>query len=1645
MNAQHSRVQPNTYESSRIPYPQSSYDGVLANHKLYQDYQQKNNSVIMKPESLHPSVIVSRPLDSNLTYTNRLQKHCRDQTFSKAPTMFNHNNNNYPSSSSTNMRCMEIKQPHYEDNYGPKYPKQDIYYNSRQPQYIYPSTIYSPNVISPTDSNVSDTSSTKQYLLDESNYVSRSSTSSSVGSVFNHDGEFKNPAKCVTRKNITEVAAKENYASDVENFINTSIVKRSSENDKDKLDLRKFLSTWDETDDEVINQETEKNITNVSSNEQLYVLEYTDISSEDLDKYKHITQVTKLPENICGFSSVVNDQSATGMQYVNNEIRTTQDVNANNFNSSKENSSISYNNLNCKTVEKTDQNLTVISTKINDNNISCSALDKSISKCQETNLQLIERPPSPVDIETILSQSVISKDAIACSFDIKPCDAVQKQLTVHISHTDIQPNNADLKTTTDIGVQTLCEQNIEKLNPTCESDPKRLFWNYTQAQKYPKSIVNRPDYYQQNSIKPVPSYHLPGDSNTFTNNYVNDQVSADSCRYSDTSQEKSILTDCMYGNSNTVKDFSVARNISGNFNALSKEYNGVNFSKDSCKNQVISKTPISQIQKQSFSIDKNNGTGENLIQTDNHFKNNHMTFDSMQENITRQVKSNIENKFQILSDVLITDRDKKHILKNCNYQDPLSELSVSSLNKPSLNNIITQNVNDFKAGIVIKSDDKNDEQELSKSDNIDFKSDGQNEKDFRDVPPNTTISNTSGQDQSLYLCKENVELKNVVKGNNSCDQKSADSAFVHGDNIVEEIAPNEKTIESLTQKDAIVESYSCKVLGNNNIKMIFTKEKSPKELKQNQSEYSDELIFNLDKKPIRMPESSNMKNSLTEQLSGVDIFYKTSFSESLTNNGKFASSNASINSAGTEIFSIENKIDGNKIADFTPCRYSEECINLSDKNKISCDAVNNNTTCQEFENKEVSLKECSQKDDVKNETSMSIHKDKVPNEFISNCSIRNETCIITKSDHELQSVNECGNFAVLDKDVNPNSELNYKIKTSHSNIYQNQFKNVDDNQINIHKLNAPIQKSSIKDQCDFIPKCDNESLIFEKENNFGPHNNNKEIVIRKEESTCQLKNNLTDMTFDEISNELQYKENKSKYDLGTAINVDKLPESMTVNDVADIEASNTTVIEDENINCEVETALNLKIMTKDFEYENRNKMHEYVKADSKLDEVPGMVLGNLVDRLDTSKNAMSTEIQYKELLGKHDSESYDNTLLDDTDNQKHNKIIDLDHQNDSLSGISKITDDNQELVLKGMQIQKLIRKYKSKRKSNLSRIALDSRNKMYDSDNVKYDDPSTRSETVNSSVFNAEYLKTTANVIDIPSNKTDAEPSISLKHLSHFNNSIQSLKITHSNIDKLKSDVSETIETSIETMCEMNENLHENNDSNNDISLVDQEQNEISHFGETQSYNIETNADLIDKEKIDKPLQGINDKSELNVSSNNLSATNTNFSKDDIGEMYSTNTKVPEKTILFDMPVNQFLGSDKKMQNMASVTDEIEKLIADGADEQETENSVIVDKYSRISTVENIHLEHALEMKEANRDEVEAKKDDEEHIELESQTSDNLQKYDNNCSESSLDIVYFQCDDSTFTLDCENVDYGSQLYLTDSLEVVLEKAEESTG
>lgn len=802
MNQQLPKLPPNPYDISRLTYSQSSYDGVLANHKIYQEYQQKNNSVIMKPESLHPSVIVSRPVDSNSTYTNRLQKNCRDQSYAKTPAILNHNNNNYPNPVSANMGCMEIKQSPYEDNYGPKYPKQDLYFNSRQPQYIYPSTIYSPNVISPTDSNVSDTSSTKQNILEECSYASRCSTSSSVGSIFIHDNDFKNPAKYPGKKTASEIARKENYSSDVENFINTSIVKRTSDNDNNKLDLRKFLSTWDETDDEIVNQDSEKNVENVSSNEQLYVLEYTNISTEDLDKYKHITQITELPENIRGFTSVTNNQNPSTL----NDVKVIPDM--------KESSIIQYNDTSSKNVDK---NVAVISSKINDVNLQCS---KPIIRCQETNLQLniakhdLSAPPSPVDIETILSQSVISKEAISCSFDIKPCDAVQKQFSVHISHTDIQPNNVDSKSTTDIGVQTLLEQNVDKLHS------KHGYWSFDTA---PKSNLPNVDYYQQNGKSVLNYQSIDNDSNAFTSNYTNERILSNPCRFGNVDQRKPVLTDCMYSNKNISKDFSTIDSSSEKYGRLPQAcvYNVINFNKDDCQSQNISKTPVPQ--NQPFNVNNSNSNEgkecEFNIESNAEVNNLVDTFgvkagehDPIEKNIMETTRLNSENKFQILSDVLITDQDKKHLLRNCNYQN-----AVNNISEPS--NFFNSNEHDCnvnnEGNINIKSEEKEvkkitcDVIEPNKIENILHESKIPHQIMKTDITNHQLDSNT-------FENSNNIETASNIKE--------------HTVGLLVKNVSNKQNNTENVHNEMAVEKYSCKVLNDANIKMIFVKDKSPKHL-----------------------------------------------------------------------------------------------------------------------------------------------------------------------------------------------------------------------------------------------------------------------------------------------------------------------------------------------------------------------------------------------------------------------------------------------------------------------------------------------------------------------------------------------------------------------------------------------------------------------------------------------------------------------------------------------------------------------------------------------------------------------------------------------------------------------------------------------
>lgn len=295
-------------------------------------------------------------------------------------------------------------------------------------------TEFSPNIISPAGSNTSfDSMAANSYqtLQEDGGYVSQCST------VSRQSAEYQVNAK----KDFYSQSCSRPYqsASSLETLSpKTSVLGKSQSANKESLDVRKFFENWNEDyeDSKVSNAEgttaePTKNCMQSKSEtekayvpEQLYVLDKTVISEEEVKKYEHVQKVTKLPEYIKDVG-------------VANPDRT-------NMNSKKD--------INFPYPTK----------------LQAKKDTPMVYNTYRNNVQPIMKVPQPElftsefeDVEAKISQSVIHKE-VRCNFEIKPL--ISTQVTI--------PNNT-------IPVE---EPKIKSVTPTTVP-----YKNNVQTQKNEKS------------------------------------------------------------------------------------------------------------------------------------------------------------------------------------------------------------------------------------------------------------------------------------------------------------------------------------------------------------------------------------------------------------------------------------------------------------------------------------------------------------------------------------------------------------------------------------------------------------------------------------------------------------------------------------------------------------------------------------------------------------------------------------------------------------------------------------------------------------------------------------------------------------------------------------------------------------------------------------------------------------------------------------------------------------------------------------------------------------------------------------------------------------------------------------------------------
>lgn len=254
------------------------------------------------------------------------------------------------------------------------------------PPQFSPSTL----AISPTDSNTSnDTTQTQGTSQEDCGYVSQSSTTSarSIESGFNRLPHEYYRRYDYRYQPITG---------------NPHMLAKSNAKEK-KIDVRQFLSMWNEGDEDNSTNNNSKEIgapkiadTNnytrrhesAKSQDQLYVLGLVNVPNEELAKYEHIQKVSKLPENIKGYNSI---------ELLNQFEQVIKSSNMNSFKSSTSKEFVSM---------------------------------KDRKNAIKQIVEVLPRPVSPLDVESKISQSIIHKE-VGCNFEIKPCSP--KMLNVEIA------------------------------------------------------------------------------------------------------------------------------------------------------------------------------------------------------------------------------------------------------------------------------------------------------------------------------------------------------------------------------------------------------------------------------------------------------------------------------------------------------------------------------------------------------------------------------------------------------------------------------------------------------------------------------------------------------------------------------------------------------------------------------------------------------------------------------------------------------------------------------------------------------------------------------------------------------------------------------------------------------------------------------------------------------------------------------------------------------------------------------------------------------------------------------------------------------------------------------------------------------------
>ncbi|XP_063548767.1 uncharacterized protein LOC134755972 [Cydia strobilella] len=346
---------------NKLPYDPAS--------KMYLDYDTHSKALPM-PDNYYLND-VPRPYHAKNTIVV--------QNFA-SPSM--HGVNAHPYYIKENMSLKNYEYPRYK-NMDPSMINHSL---TKLPPQFSPSTL----AISPADSNASnETALTHGTSQEDCGYVSQSS----VTSVRSMESLNRIPMDPYGRYDYR-------YGPIVRASPPTKLDPSSNQGSKSKKDIRQFISSWSEGDDENAENSAKrdgvKNITDdkhtfskqydsVTNQEQLYVLGLVNVPSEELSKYEHIQKVSKLPENIKGYNSL--------------EL-------LNQFEEAIESSNIT--SVKPPTPRTIQMPL------------------KSVPHKHEP----IPRALSPLDVEAKISQSVIHKE-VGCNFEIKPCSP--KMLNVEVA------------------------------------------------------------------------------------------------------------------------------------------------------------------------------------------------------------------------------------------------------------------------------------------------------------------------------------------------------------------------------------------------------------------------------------------------------------------------------------------------------------------------------------------------------------------------------------------------------------------------------------------------------------------------------------------------------------------------------------------------------------------------------------------------------------------------------------------------------------------------------------------------------------------------------------------------------------------------------------------------------------------------------------------------------------------------------------------------------------------------------------------------------------------------------------------------------------------------------------------------------------